>query len=133
MIKPVDYYLAEEGRSAYYILVYNKPKPPRSIRPDQILKADTWEEAQNFAKCFVSATQLQYVEISALSPTLKESDSKQPTSLFYRSRYNAYETTKEEYWNEDGTVYYTSWTMPAPVIKSLTEKIQCPTKLAEGI
>jgi len=125
MIKEVDYYLAEEGKPTYYILIFNQPKPPRPARPSQIFKADTWQEAQNFAKCFVSRTYLQYVEISALSPKIP-SEEAEPTSLFYRRRNYAYETNKEEYWNEKGTIYYSSYTMPAPVMKRLTEKFTCP-------
>jgi len=39
----------------------------------------------------------------------------------YRRRLNAYETAKEEYWQEKGVVYYTSWVMPALAVKHITE------------
>ena len=128
MITPVDYYLAEEGKPAFYILIHNKPKPPRDIKAGQILKADTWQEAQNFARCFVSKTDLQYVELSALSPLA--GDEAMTTSLAYRRRLNAYEISKEEYWNEKGIIYYTSWVMPALAVKYITEMYNCKIKLS---
>lgn len=111
-IHPSDHCLPAKDKTTYYIFIYNKPSPPRDPKPFQILKADTWDEAKRFAVCFVSATNLQYVEISALSPKIQE--------------YFAFETAKSEFWNEEGTVMYTERKMPAPVVKMYTERMSCP-------
>jgi hypothetical protein len=109
-IHPVDYYLPEKDKPAFYIFIYNKSKPPHLPRPNQILKADTWQECRQFAACFCSATNLQYVEATALSPKVD----------------GAYETTRTEFWNEDGKVVFREWVLPAAAIKLLTEKYSCP-------
>lgn len=109
-IHPVDYYLPDKDKPTFYIFIFNKSKPPRPARISQILKADTWGECKQFAACFCSATNLQYVEITALSPKTD----------------GAWETVRSEYWNEDGTVMYREWVLSAPSIKVLTEKYRCP-------
>lgn len=107
-IRPVDFYLASKDEPSFYIFIYDKPKPPEGIKPDQILKADTWKEATQFASCFVSQTDKQFCKVSALGLLLKKGLS--------------WETAANYYWNEEGQVMYTEWKMPAESVKFLSGK-----------
>lgn len=115
-ITPTDSLLAAPGKTTVYIRIFNAPRPPllSPREKGQLLRADTFEEASRFAKCFVSNTNLQYVIVSAYSPL--------------SSRQTSFEVARETFWNEDNKVFKTAWTMPAPAITQLTEaeRATCP-------
>ncbi len=108
----MNYYLPEKDKPSFYIFIFNRPKPPSTPCPNQILKAHSWKDAQIFAACFSAHTNFQYVKISALSPKIDENIS--------------YETNYSEYWNEGGKVVYTEYRMPAPVVKEHSDLTKCP-------
>ncbi|MGP8056812.1 MAG: hypothetical protein ACLP9K_04330 [Nitrososphaerales archaeon] len=109
-IVPVEYYYGNVDVPSFFILVYNYPKPPVTSpnSADQILKAASWSEAQQFARAFLSITRLQYVVLSSLSP-------REPSGA-------SYETNRETYWREGDRIILEPWRMGMETIKVLTER-----------
>lgn len=120
-INPSDWYLAKKGRPAFYIIIYNQPKPNpgggNPARPGQILSAETWEEAQQFARAFLSMGVPQYVYLSALAPW---------------SEAGSFETNNETYWREGNVIMRKESHLPAEVLRSFAKYAPPIAQESEG-
>jgi hypothetical protein len=76
--KPIA--LLKPGETKYFLAVLSEHD---DIKPQYFL-ASSWQDAQTFAKVIISRTNLQYVEISAVTRGLKAS----------------YEIAREKYWQD---------------------------------
>lgn len=108
-IVPSEYYVADVDVPSFFIFIYNmvRPATPEPYEANQILKAESWSEAQKFARAFLSVARSQHVVLSALSP-------REPGG--YSS-----ETNRETYWREGDRINVETQRLPAEALKMLSK------------
>lgn len=113
-VKETHEFIPDPKVPAYYVFIWGTAHTAggQPARPQQIFRATTWLEAQNFARVFASLTMLQYATAVALAPRV-------PDEMGGHGE----ELARENYWQQTrGTVSFDRYTMPVERVEQLQKE-----------
>lgn len=112
-VKETHEFVPDPKKPTYYVFVWGVPHSTTNpSRPQQIFRADTWLEAQSFARVFASLTMLQYATATALAPEIPDEMGGHGEKL-----------ARENYWQQTkGNVTFDRYTMPVSRVEQLQEE-----------